>query len=274
MMDGGGTSTKVYLYDGMNISSSSFPSSSASTVGLDSAVERIVQIGRSFGHLEGIAISLAGLDTERLRTRATELIVKGLSDVSSLVKVEHDAHVVLLSNALSGCIVISGTGTIAYGYDGSSRYVMADRGWLVGDVGGGFWLGRQALRLALLEFQGVRPSRKVSKSIGFSTEEQLIEFLYNNSCFQDRIASFAPALLELVEDDEEVSLTVEQGVTELARNVESVCRKVNSQVVYYHGGMFNSHIYTEMFKKQLTSIEAKPSNSITKGLGRLLGLEL
>jgi len=273
LLDGGGSTTKAYLYDGSDVNLNLFPSSSISTVGMEVAVRRIVEIAKSYGQLEGISISLAGLDSEPLRRKVSELLTTELLSLASVVKVEHDAHVVLLSNANRGCIVISGTGTIAYGYDGVNRYVMGDRGWLVGDVGGGFWLGREALRLALREFQGLRGSRSVSAALGFDSEEKLVEFLYNNSCSQDKVASFAPTLLKLIEDEEVLS-TVKKGIEELAQNVMRVCNRVNTDTVYYHGGMFNSPTYIELFTKSIGEFKAFPSNPVLKGLGKLLNLEL
>jgi glucosamine kinase len=50
----------------------------------------------------------------------------------------------------SGTVLISGTGAIAARIDGHAATAVSDGlGWLVGDEGSGFWLGREAARRAL-----------------------------------------------------------------------------------------------------------------------------
>lgn len=54
-----------------------------------------------------------------------------------------------------GVAVIAGTGAVAIASDGQGRYGHVDGyGALLGDRGGGFWLGRKALQMALRELEG------------------------------------------------------------------------------------------------------------------------
>ena len=57
--------------------------------------------------------------------------------------------------ARRGAVLIGGTGTIAAAVDDASVTSRVDgHGWLVGDDGSGFWLGRQAVRAVLSELDG------------------------------------------------------------------------------------------------------------------------
>jgi glucosamine kinase len=59
------------------------------------------------------------------------------------------------TSARCGAVLIGGTGTIAaWIADGEVRHRIDGHGWLVGDDGSGFWLGRQAVRAVLAELDG------------------------------------------------------------------------------------------------------------------------
>jgi glucosamine kinase len=59
------------------------------------------------------------------------------------------------TSARCGAVLIAGTGTIAaWIADGEVRHRIDGHGWLVGDDGSGFWLGRQAVRAVLAELDG------------------------------------------------------------------------------------------------------------------------
>lgn len=59
------------------------------------------------------------------------------------------------TSARCGAVLIAGTGTIAaWIADGAVEHRIDGHGWLVGDDGSGFWLGRQAVRAVLAELDG------------------------------------------------------------------------------------------------------------------------
>ncbi len=73
------------------------------------------------------------------------------------VVVENDALVALIGAHLGqpGIIVIAGTGSIALGVNVRGQRARAGGwGWLLGDEGSAYWIGRQALRAALRAQEG------------------------------------------------------------------------------------------------------------------------
>lgn len=65
-----------------------------------------------------------------------------------------------------GTILIAGTGAIAAVVRGFALQRVADgHGWLLGDAGSGFWLGREAVRCALADLDSHRPLGQLSRSI-------------------------------------------------------------------------------------------------------------
>ncbi|TRM93259.1 ATPase [Sulfolobus sp. A20-N-G8] len=276
LIDAGGTSTKVYFYDGKEISKEHrFPPASVATVGIHNSVSRLTNIISSFNRkFDGIAISLAGIDTNTIARQVKGILYRNLSDYSDKVIIEHDAHVVLLSNAPTGCIVISGTGSIVYGYDGKKKIIKGDRGWLVGDICSGFWLGREFLRYVLNEFQGLSRRSLIPYS-NFKNEEELVRFLYENSCDQAKIANFSNNLLKAVENNNRKAINILSScISSLSSIVRVVCNSVHSNTVYYFGGMINSEIYTSFFTREVEKrgIKGVKSKNVVNGLINLLKL--
>lgn len=73
------------------------------------------------------------------------------------VVVVNDALIALEAGAAGGpgVVVIAGTGSIAYGRDARGRAARAGGwGYVLGDEGSGYWLGRQALRAVLRASDG------------------------------------------------------------------------------------------------------------------------
>ncbi|MEM0164321.1 MAG: BadF/BadG/BcrA/BcrD ATPase family protein [Saccharolobus sp.] len=277
LIDAGGTSTKVYLYnDGKVKKQYRFQPASVSTVGIYRSITRITSIVSSFNKkFDGIAISLAGIDSEIVARDVKRQLYPYLSRYANKAVIEHDAHTVLLSNAEQGCIIIAGTGSIVYGFDGKRRIIKGDRGWLVGDICSGFWLGREFLREILNEFQGLTNDKSLSAFSSFKNENQLVKFLYENSCNQDKIASLSINLLKAIRHNNKKAINILQSCMDsLTDIVKNVCYTVNSRIIYYFGGMFNSPIYTSFFIKEVNKkgIKGIKSKSIISGLLKLLEL--
>ena len=97
-----------------------------------------------------ICLGMAGVDR-----RHDAEVVQGI-----LRRIGHRANVTVVNDALialeagvpgrAGTVVIAGTGSIAYGRDASGRGARAGGwGYVLGDEGSGYWLGRLALRAVL-----------------------------------------------------------------------------------------------------------------------------
>ncbi len=72
----------------------------------------------------------------------------------------HDTRLILAAGgATTGIALIAGTGSVAWGTDGAGRTARSGGwGYLLGDEGSGYWIGREAFRHALRQFnQGQQP---------------------------------------------------------------------------------------------------------------------
>ncbi len=109
--------------------------------------------------LAAIVLGATGIvaDTPEARTAAELLSTLVEADV---VQVCSDA-MIALQGAHAGCpgvVVITGTGTIAFGMDSSGHTARAGGwGWLIGDEGSAFAIGRAGLRAACYAHDGMGP---------------------------------------------------------------------------------------------------------------------
>ncbi|MCU7487244.1 putative N-acetylglucosamine kinase [Cutibacterium acnes 19B1] len=146
-----------------------------------------------------------------------------------------------------GSILVAGTGAIAGRF---SEWRCVDRrdgaGWLLGDHGSGYWIGRKALRAAAADLDRRGPStaitRGVVEALGLShgcTVQDLIG--QTKELRPADVASFAQIVLS-AQDDKIASIILAAGASELVTTV----RSVGAEHVILAGGLLapsTSHKY-------------------------------
>ncbi len=102
-------------------------------------------------------IAMAGEQSDRFR----EQVSAGLGALGwTRVILEHDLLAIFHSGtwARDGYALIAGTGTVAaHVADGRLARVVGGRGWLLGDAGGGFWIGQRVARAVVSALDGQQP---------------------------------------------------------------------------------------------------------------------
>ncbi|NUT20942.1 MAG: ATPase [Hamadaea sp.] len=121
-----------------------------------------------------------------------------------------------------GVVLAAGTGAIALGLDRDGVRRQVDGwGYLCGDAGGGFWIGRRGLEAALRGHDGrAEPSALIDHATAhFGELADLAETLYPAPDAVARIAEFAPAVLGLADADAYAANIVDEAARELAATV-------------------------------------------------------
>jgi len=167
-IDGGGTRTRCLAADlsGRVLGEGHGGPANALVVGRGRAVESIVQAarqalntaGRTAEDVVAVCAGLAGAGQSRTQAELSAAIAAALGlPAAAPVQVVSDGRVAL-AGALQGgpgVILIAGTGSIAYGLDDAGQLSRAGGwGWVLGDEGSGFTIGRQALAAALAALDG------------------------------------------------------------------------------------------------------------------------
>lgn len=161
-IDGGGTGSRAVLADKTEVLARlEGGPANPRALGVESAWNNLVALEGTVQEaglpLETVSrlrvcMGLAGVGREEDRRRFLEA-----GHPFASLRLETDVHVALVGalGGERGVLLVAGTGSIAYGIDGSgTRYRVGGWGLAVGDEGGGAWLGREAVRLALHAYDG------------------------------------------------------------------------------------------------------------------------
>lgn len=150
---------------------------------------------------DAICLGIAGVDRPA-DAQAVQGIMRRIGFKSRVVVV-NDALVALVAGAgeQPGIVIVAGTGSIAYGRDSAGRACRAGGwGYLLGDEGGGFWIGRAALAAVVRQFDGRGPLTRLTdlvlREMRLATPAELIHAIYDRGLPWPAVAGLAVVVQE------------------------------------------------------------------------------
>jgi len=145
---------------------------------------------------EAICLGIAGADRPS-DAQAVQSIMRRIGRNTRVVVVS-DALIALVAGAgdQPGVVIVAGTGSIAYGRDAAGRAARAGGwGYLLGDEGGGFWIGRAALSAVVRQFDGRGPATRLTDLVltemRLDTPVELIQAVYERGLPGPAVAGLA-----------------------------------------------------------------------------------
>lgn len=154
-LDIGGSTTRGVLFrGGQAVRHSRGPSANVQNVSPEAAAAALREVFRGLAAEPSVPVvaGAGGVDTPADAARL-EALIRSVSGVSSEVPVTavHDTRLILAAGGhTTGIAVIAGTGSVAWGIDCTGRERRAGGwGYLLGDEGSGYWLGRETVRAVL-----------------------------------------------------------------------------------------------------------------------------
>jgi len=173
--------------------------------------------------------------------------------------VTHDALIALTGATAGkpGLIVISGTGSIAFGRNAAGKIARAGGwGYIFGDEGSGFDITRQALRAALRFEEGWGPPTALREALlqasGASDANGALHLFYTREFPRSRVATFARLVDEVAVDGDQVAIQI---LNNAAQQLASFTAAIRRQLwkdgeparVAYIGGVFHSKLILERY---------------------------
>ncbi|XP_062106964.1 uncharacterized protein LOC133818229 [Humulus lupulus] len=149
--------------------------------------------------------------------------------------VQNDAVAALASGTmgkLHGCVLIAGTGTIAYGFTEDGREARAaGAGPVLGDWGSGYGIASQALTAVIKAHDGrgshTMLTSSILQSLDLSSPDELIGWTYEDPSWA-RIAALVPVVVCCAEAGDEVANRIlYDSVEELASSVKAVVQRLD-----------------------------------------------
>ena len=197
-----------------------------------------------------ICLGIAGVD------RATdEAVVRGI-----MRRIGYQARILVVNDALialqagvgdgPGIVIVSGTGSIAYGRNADGEASRAGGwGYVLGDEGSGYWIGRLALRAVVRHADGrgriTSLTPRLLSHFGAERASDLINKVYHEEMGPRAIAALAKYVQEAREDGDMVATAIlNQAADELMTAAAAVMRRLDLTekpfAFVLAGGMFRA----------------------------------
>lgn len=265
-IDGGATNTRVVLASetGIILGHGIAGPSNYDNIGVDTARTNIAaalryayaQASLAPTPAEAAFFGMAGVVSEKDRDIIRNIAVQ--CDVAPVtnIGIDHDIRIALAGGLAGkeGIVLIAGTGSSCYGRRNDGKNHRTGWGYLLDDLGSGYFLGMQAMIASIQEADGrgvpTQLSRSVQERLGYEHIDDIMRILYHNHLSVTEIASLALIVLESAETGDAVALSiVQRGAEELSRMVEAVARTLqfNSDAVHITsaGGLTQSRFYKQ-----------------------------
>ena len=198
--------------------------------------------------LGAICLGIAGVDRPD-DSRTIHAIMKRIGFKTPVVVV-NDALVALVAGAGEGpgVVVVAGTGSIAYGRSAAGLAARAGGwGYLLGDEGGGFWIGRAALSAVLRQFDERGPATLLTEltltQMQLASPGDLVHQVYYRDVHRHSIAALAAIVHQAaVAGDAVAAEILSRAGVELASAAASVIGRLNMRgeafPIILAGGIF------------------------------------
>lgn len=260
-LDIGGTKTRgVRFENGSPVRDESAGSSNVQNVSQEQAAANLAELFGKIGggHIDQVYAGAGGIDTEEDAQALADLIAPHAP--GARITVVHDSRLLLAAGGAStGVAVIAGTGSAAWGKNHAGEEARAGGwGYLLGDEGSGYWLGREAVRHSLRRMnQGLEPdllSRALLDSVGVDEPGKLIALFHSPDTGRRYWAQQARLVVEAADAGDHISTAlVEQAGRDLADLAEQAVRQLglDGPVILGSGLGMNVPMLQEAFKAKL-----------------------
>jgi N-acetylglucosamine kinase len=182
---------------------------------------------------DAICLGIAGVDRPS-DAAAVHGIMRRIG-FKSRILVVNDALIALVAGVGDdpGVVIIAGTGSIAYGRDKAGHAARAGGwGYLLGDEGGGFWIGRAALSAVVRQFDGRGPTTlltdMVLSEMGLASPRDVIHAVYDKGLPRRSISSIASVVQRAVDAGDAIAADIlDRAAFELTSAAASVVSRLN-----------------------------------------------
>lgn len=292
--DVGGTSTRVAVADlhGTVLAVAREPGGNPNAVGLETSALRIrvamqralASAGQDAGSAEppevaAVVLGMAGYNTAI--AAGPDFLRACLADrVTTRPRIVSDLGVAYASGSPlpRGYVVVAGTGSGAAEIDRGE--IVSRRGawgWLLGDEGAGFWLGREAVRHALTEVErgAVRSdlTRQVIARLGIDPDralEGLVRVPYERPPIA--LAELAPVVTDLLDSDPAAVSIAARAADILARLVLDLDPRPGLPIVMTGSVLQSAGPIRAAFSERMAASTGNPVLLATSGLAGALWL--
>ncbi|TDF95562.1 N-acetylglucosamine kinase [Paenibacillus piri] len=276
-IDGGGTKTACIIGDGCgnvlavcygeSSNMNSQPWAEVKHV-LWTLIRRVLEVSDSEeSQIAGVFLGLAGADrAENKQQFIAFLREQFTADIS--VTIQNDAITALAAGTWGegGIVLISGTGSIAYGYLPETDTYVRVGGWgyLLGDEGSGFAIGQKALTAVMKQHDGrgerTALTELVLKEWSLPDPNRIITHVYSQPNVRSAVAGISKLAVAAAKAGDPTAASIvsdaAEQLAELAAAVNSKLAKLQPDAslsgmpLMLSGGLFSDDWFMELFRER------------------------
>ncbi|HEX5293758.1 MAG TPA: BadF/BadG/BcrA/BcrD ATPase family protein [Streptosporangiaceae bacterium] len=172
-----------------------------------------------------------------------------------------------------GVVVIAGTGSMASGWNGESSARAGGHGFLLGDEGSAYWIGRAAVRAALRWEDGMGGGSAPIHRAVIQAAGQHLETLIGEVCTHPAerglLTALAPVVTALAAEDPEARKIALRAAEHLAALAEAIRRRLGPLPVAGAGRVFSAPVIWDRFAELTGAV--RPLAAATVGAALLAG---
>jgi len=214
-------------------------------------------------HCQGICFGIAGAREKKDRNSLRKLFSQKL-EVKNII-ITSDAMTALFGafGGDEGIILISGTGSVLYGYTDNKIIRVGGWGRIFADEGSGYWIGKRALNLVTKEYDEMNDRKKpgilsgsLSKNFGI-TKKNLNEKIFRSNFL---IQNIAPLVIECAGKNCPLSKKiVDETVEVLIEHIRSFLRisgrKKKIKIAFIGSIIENRNLISDKLKKEIEKLK-------------------
>lgn len=220
-VDGGGSNTRSVIAElsGRIIARGVSGPSNPLTVGAEAAGKTIVEAAEEAinrcgeGRFKAVCLGLAGIERLYGRESIRRIVENCIAVEKVLIVSDAAAALAGASGCGTGVVVVAGTGSIAYGVNANGETARAGGwGWMVGDEGSGYDIGKRAIVAALRAYDGRDAPTKlvqlIKESLNLRDLNEIIDHVYVSGMKPNEVASLAPTVAEAAKMGDQAALRI------------------------------------------------------------------
>ena len=223
-IDGGGTKTTGIISDqsGRVIAQDTVGPTNLNSMATQIAAKELKQLFQSlesqnvqaFHRVKVIFAGMSGVDNPEGQRKMRGLL-KEMTNNAEIINIDNDAVNALYSGTLGhpGVVHISGTGSIAYGLNDKGEHErVGGWGYLIGDPGSGFAIGRAALEKIFASYDGYGEKTELTRLLlekeNVNSPIELISSIYELGQARRRIAPLSQLVTQAADMGDKVAQTI------------------------------------------------------------------
>ena len=271
-IDGGGSNTAAVIFDdsGKTIAES-FNKGTNLSIYKEIAIKRIIflieQICQKttldLNEIKGFGIALAGVSNLNYRDLLLKELDKLGISLKTIVLSDAEAAYRLLCPSGKGVMLSVGTGIICIAKDKGKVIKIAGKGHESGDLGSGYWIGKQIFRNLLLNASILKIDNDlnplfelVKEKFNISDISSLNKILEDNDNLISDVASISEMVIQKAEQGNDLALSIiQEGTTYVADYINCIFDELNYSkgdvIIACNGSVIKNSFYRKLLSQAL-----------------------